>query len=51
MSDKPKETRLPARDGKTPSNYVQKRNGEVWYKPLPQKAPTAPPKQQPKAGS
>lgn len=33
-----KEVRLPARDGKTPSNYVQKSNGEVWYQPLPKKS-------------
>lgn len=42
MTQKPKETRLPARYGKTLSNYVQKQNGEVWYKPLPQKATQAP---------
>jgi hypothetical protein len=29
------EKRLPARDGKTPSNYVENSKGEVWYKPLP----------------
>lgn len=42
--------RLPARDGKTPSNYVQNAKGEVWYKPLPPK-PAAPPKPAQKAGS
>jgi hypothetical protein len=32
-------TRLPARDGKTPSNYVEKSNGEIWYQPLPATKP------------
>lgn len=46
---KQKWTRLPARDGKTPSNYAQNSKGETWYRPLPQKK--APPKPPTKAGS
>lgn len=39
------EKRLPARDGKTPSNYVVNSKGETWYKPLPI-IPKTPPKPQ-----
>lgn len=47
---KQKWTRLPARDGKTPSNYARNQKGETWYRPLPQK-PAPKPVTKPKAGS
>ena len=43
---KEKWTRLPARDGKTPSNYATNSKGETWYHPPKEKpsTPKTPPK-------